>query len=195
MGRHKALLDFAGVPLIVATTRLLKALVRRVRVVGSPERYIPLGLDAIADQICGRDESQRGPLAGIASALAAAETPWNLILACDLPYLSTDWVEWLLAKAPECRAQVVMPRSAHGDEPLAALYRRDCAGVIEAALQRGICQVSEALGNLEVELIPASQWRSVDPDGRVLTNMNTPQDYAEAQKWWEAKRRRVLIGR
>ena len=87
MGRDKALLDFAGVPLIVETVRLLEARVRKVTVVGSPERYISLGLHAVRDQIYGRDEARRGALVGIASALAVAQTPWNLILACDLPYL------------------------------------------------------------------------------------------------------------
>lgn len=189
MGQDKALLDFAGVPLIVKTARLLEALVRKVTVVGSLERYVSLGLYAIGDQIYGRDEAKRGPLVGIASALAVAQTPWNLILACDLPYLSADWVDWLLARVQESKAQVVMPQSAHGVEPLAAVYRRACAGAIEVSLQRGVRKVSEALTDLQVELIPATEWRNCDPDGRVLTNMNTPQDYAEARKWWETQGR------
>ena len=191
MGRHKALLEFAGVPLIVETARLLEPLVRRVTVVGSPERYVPLGLHAIRDQIYGRDELSQGPLVGIASALAAAQSPWSLILACDLPYLSADWVDWLLARALQSNAQVVVPQSAYGEEPLAAVYRRECLEVIAASLKRGVRKVSDVLSALQVDLIPATEWRTFDPDGRVLTNMNTPADYAEARKWWAAKRSRA----
>jgi len=185
MGQHKGLLDFAGVPLIVETVHLLEPLVREVVVVGSPERYVGLGLRVIRDRKIGRsDELTQGPLVGIASALRVTQTPWNLILACDLPYLSGAWIDWLLSTATASSAEVVMPQTRHGVEPLAAVYRRECVSAIDASLGRGLRKVSDALGDLRVKLIHSREWRTFDPDGRVLANMNTPADYAEARKWW-----------
>src|ERR1700704_5665452 len=83
MGRDKGLLDFGGVPLILHTARLLEPLVAEVTVVGSPGRYAKLGLRAIADEAqakCGPDGPNCGPLAGIAAALAATRSSWNLIV-------------------------------------------------------------------------------------------------------------------
>jgi len=104
MGRDKGLLDFGGIPLILHTVRLLQPLVAEVTIVGSPSRYASLGLRAIADTdhtqaLDGPDRPGIGPLAGIATALSATHSPWNLIVACDLPYLSAKWLDWLLSGA------------------------------------------------------------------------------------------------
>ncbi len=183
MGRDKGLLDFGGIPLILHTARLLESLVAEVNVVGSPSRYESLGLHVISDMdhaqpLNGPDILGIGPLAGIATALAATHAPWNLIVACDLPYLSAKWLDWLLSCALRSRGEVVIPRTERGIEPLAAVYRRECRAPIAAALARGVRKVSDAIAKLRVEL----------PSELILKNMNAPGDYEEARNWWTAER-------
>ncbi len=48
MGRDKALLEIAGVPLLVRIARLVEPLVTAVTVIGSPERHAHLGLRVVA---------------------------------------------------------------------------------------------------------------------------------------------------
>lgn len=190
MGKAKGLLEFGGQPLILRTVRVLESLVADVTVVGSPENYAVLGLRVIEDQgFGGSGGSDRllGPLAGIATALAATRTDWNLILACDLPYLTGEWLDWLLARGMVSDAQILMPRSGRGLEPLAAVYRRECAEPIIAALHRGIRKVTDAVGRFRIEFVTERDWRHIDPDGRVLRNVNRPDDYEEARKWLEAR--------
>lgn len=190
MGREKGLLELGGEPLVVRTARLLASLVTEVTVIGPPECYAPLGLSAIADQNLGRREGAgavRTPLIGIATALNATKMPWNLILACDLPYLNAGWLDWLLARAVGSNAQVVMPRTSLGLEPLAAVYRRECAASIIFALERGVRKVTDAMGDFRTEYAVESEWKELDPEGRVLRNMNAPSDYEEARKWLETK--------
>jgi molybdopterin-guanine dinucleotide biosynthesis protein A len=191
MGRDKGLLDFGGVPVILHTARLLEPLVSKVTVVGSPGKYAKLGLRAIADDAqaqYGLDRPGCGPLAGIATALAATRSSWNLIVACDLPYLSAKWLEWLLSRALRSRGEAVVPRTERGIEPLAAVYRRECGGPIGAALARGVRKVSDAIEELRVDFVSSRDWREIDPNGLVLRNMNAPGDYEEALKWWAAER-------
>lgn len=192
MGREKALLDFAGVPLILHTARLLEPLVTRVTVVGFPSRYAELGLRAIPDvEDVGTQgkpgERGRGPLAGIVAALASTHSRWNLIVACDLPYLSTEWLDWLLSRAIRSRSDTVVPRTRRGLEPLAAVYRRECGALLAASLRRGVRKVSDAIQECRVDFVYPREWRRADPDGLVLKNMNAPGDYADAQDWWAAK--------
>jgi molybdopterin-guanine dinucleotide biosynthesis protein A len=192
MGRDKGLLDFGGVPLILHTARLLEPLVAELTVVGSPQRYAALRLRAIADQDDGPVQDgphapSCGPLAGIAAALAATRLPWNLIVACDLPYLSAEWLDWLLARALRSRAAAIIPRTGRGIEPLAAVYRRECAAPIAAALARGVRKVSDAVAELRVDLVYPREWRGIDPSALLLRNMNEPGDYQEARKWWAAR--------
>jgi molybdopterin-guanine dinucleotide biosynthesis protein A len=189
MGSDKGLLDFGGVPLILHTTRLLESLVTEVTIVGSPQRYGALGLRAITDEDGaqtqgGTDQSGRGPLAGISAALTATESHWNLIVACDLPYLSAEWLDWLITRALRSRGEAVIPRTERGIEPLAAAYRRECGEPIDAALALGGRRVSDAIEKLRLDFAYPREWLRSDPNGLVLRNMNTPGDYEEARNWW-----------
>jgi molybdopterin-guanine dinucleotide biosynthesis protein A len=191
MGRDKGLLDFGGVPLILRTARLLDVLVAEVTVVGHPSQYAEFGLRTIADDAqaqCEQGIPGCGPLAGIVTALGATHSSWNLIVACDLPYLSAKWLDWLLSRAVRSRGQVIVPRTERGIEPLAAVYRRECGAPIAAALARGVRKVSDAIEELRVEFVYPREWREIDPSGLTLRNMNAPGDYEAALKWWAAER-------
>ncbi len=187
MGREKASLIFSGEPLIVRMTRLVQPLVAEVGIVGSFSKAEDFGITPVKDRIFGDDESGtvQGPLAGIATALATTRSPWNLILACDLPYLTAAWADWFLDRVESSAAQVVMPRTSGGLEPLAAAYRRERGEPIAASLARGIRKVTDALEQFRIEFVLESEWRHMDPFGRVLRNMNTPEDYEEARAWLE----------
>jgi molybdopterin-guanine dinucleotide biosynthesis protein A len=189
MGREKALLEIGGVPLIVRTVQTVEPLVSEATVVGPPDRYAGLGLRSIPDEkIPGLPGGERQtPLAGIATALNTTNAAWNLILACDLPFLTRDWLDWLLARATASEAQIVVPRSAAGLEPLAAVYRKECSAGISAALLRGVRKVTDAVNDFQIEILLETEWKAHDPEGRVLRNMNTPAEYEEARRWIEAK--------
>lgn len=196
MGRDKGLLDFGGSPLILHTARLLEPLAAEVTVVGSPYRYAAHGLRAIADENeaptpVGANGLGRGPLAGIAAAMAATHLRWNLIVACDLPYLSAEWLDWLLSRALRSRSEAIIPRTERGIEPLAAVYGRECAAPIASALARGVRKVSEAIQELRLEIVDSNEWRRIDSSGLILRNMNEPGDYEEARQRWEAQHQSI----
>src|SRR4029077_20741720 len=184
MGKAKGLLEFGGEPLILRIARTIEPLVSSVTAVGPSERYAALGLQVIEDQqfgIAGERGKSPGPLAGIASALSASRTDWNLIFACALTYLSRQWADWLLARTTVSNGQIIMPRTEGGSEPLAAVYRREWGGAVIAAPHRGVRKVTDATEQLRTEFVTEPEWRHIDPDGRVLRNMNTPEDYEEAR--------------
>jgi molybdenum cofactor guanylyltransferase len=193
MGVDKGLLDFDGVPLLLHTARLLKPLVTEVMIVGSPQRYAELGLRVIPDNFrepsSDARASQRGsgPLAGISAALGATRSPWNLILACDMPYLSPEWLNWFLSRAVRSSAEGVVPQTARGLEPLAAVYRRECGTTLAASLASGMRKVTDAIQGLLLEIVSPRDWQAIDPARLVLTNMNAPEDYKEALKWRAAR--------
>jgi molybdenum cofactor guanylyltransferase len=195
MGLDKALLEFGGVPLILHTARLFEPLVAEVTVVGSRSRYERLGLNVIGDEAPADDKRIKrgpdkscGPLAGIAAALSATHSRWNLIVACDMPYLSSEWIEWLLSRAMRSRGDVVIPRTERGLEPLAAVYRRECGTQISAALARGVRKVTDAVEELQLDLVSPRDWAAIDSEGLVLRNMNAPRDYEDAVNWWAGSR-------
>jgi molybdenum cofactor guanylyltransferase len=191
MGRDKGFLEFDGVPLIVHTAHLIESLVANLTVVGPRIPYAALGLPVIEDRKAAGSVSKKdrlGPLAGIATALAATRLPWNLIVACDLPYLTESWLDWLLSRAIDSPGEVVIPQTEHGLEPLAAVYRRECGAAIASALARGARKVTSVIEELRLDIVDPSEWRRIDPQSQVLKNMNTPGDYDGALKWWRTGR-------
>jgi molybdopterin-guanine dinucleotide biosynthesis protein A len=177
MKRDKALLELGGVPMVLRIARLAEIHVASVAVVAPLGRYASLGLLEVADHWPGE-----GPLGGIVTALGASSADWVLILGCDLPYLTAEWIERLISRALESTAQAIVPESSRGLDPLAAMYRKDCAPAFSAAFDRGVRRVTEALGEIHFERATADQWSGPEPANFVLQNMNTPEDFAEAQR-------------
>jgi molybdopterin-guanine dinucleotide biosynthesis protein A len=182
MGVDKGLLEIAGVPMIVRAARLVESVVGAPTVVvGTPEKYRGLGLRAIADDWPGC-----GPLGGIATAFRASEADWNLILACDLPYLTREWLKYLLQRARDSEAEAVVPMnlvpaSKRGAEPLCAMYHTGGERAIRQALERGVRKVTDGLAELRVEVIEPAEWKGFDSGGLLFKNVNTPADYEEAK--------------
>jgi molybdopterin-guanine dinucleotide biosynthesis protein A len=183
MGMDKGLLEIAGVAMIVRAARLVESVVGSPAVVvGTPEKYRGLGLRAIADDWPGC-----GPLGGIATALRAFAADWNLIVACDLPYLTREWLDYLLQRARDSDAEAVVPMNLtsankRGAEPLCAVYHKGCEPSIRRALEQGARKVTDGLAELRVELIEPAKWKGFDSDGLLFKNVNTPADYEEVKR-------------
>src|SRR5580700_6670283 len=176
MGRDKALLEFGGVALIVRTAKLVESAARWCAIVGDAVRLEGLELRVIEDDLPGA-----GPLGGIATALGASEAEWYLIVACDLPYLTREWLEFLIGRALRSDAAAVLPMNERGAEPLCAMYRKPTEGAIRAALERGVRKVTDGLADVHIEFIEPREWKSFDSDGLLFKNMNSPADYEEAK--------------
>ena len=190
MGRDKALLELNGAPLIQRTADLLAPLVTKTTLVISADQlanptntnpYSNFELPTLADRW-----PNAGPLGGIATALAAAQTSWCLILACDMPFITKEWLTFLLgqiqrSESPE-PTDVIVPETIRGLEPLCAIYRTACAQPLARELDSGIRKVTDALANLNMKHITENEWRQFSRDGNLFGNLNTLQDYLEAQK-------------
>ena len=175
MKRDKALLEIGGAPLLIRTARLLESVANAPAVVGDPAAYESFAFPVIADDWPGA-----GPLGGIATALRVSNASWNLVVACDLPYLTGDWLHFLVARAVASPADAVLPLNAKGAEPLCAMYHKRGEPAIRAALESGIRKVTDGLQNIRVETIAPDEWKAFDSEGLLFKNMNLPRDYQEA---------------
>jgi molybdopterin-guanine dinucleotide biosynthesis protein A len=172
MGRDKAFIELDGEPLILRAAKLLEPIVGRATIIGPPERFASLGLHAIPD-----DHPGFGPLGGIATALRAATHSWNLIIGCDLPFLTGDWLEFLIQRALESRADAIVPLSEHGAEPLCAMYHQKAGAHIRAALEKGVRKITQGLEGLAIVNLAPNESKPFDSAGLLFKNINTPDDY------------------
>jgi molybdenum cofactor guanylyltransferase len=177
MGREKALLEIGGVPLILRTARLLESVTGSATVVGETAGIRALGLPTVADDWPGE-----GPLGGIATALRVSRAPWSLVVACDLPYLTYEWLAYLVSRALGSGADAVIAMNEGGAEPLCAAYRESAEPAIRAAVSLGNLKVRSMLENLRGEVIEPHEWKRFDSDGYLFKNMNSPEDYDQARE-------------
>ncbi len=192
-GRDKALVRFGASPLLLEIVRLAQTCTAEVLVVASDCKYSELSPDvkSIEDQWPGE-----GPLGGIITALeytaaTAPEYQWNLILSCDMPFLTAEWLQFLVVHARESakEIQAILPHSAHGPEPLCACYRTSAAEPLKNVFDRGVRKVTQALQQVRTEVLDASVWKRFDSAGHLFWNMNTPTDFEEAQRRWETPKK------
>ena len=182
MGRAKALLEIAGEPIILRLARLIRdTTCHDATIIGSGAPVVN-GLIVVPDDWPGA-----GPLGGIATALHHSDSDWNLILACDLPYLTQGWLAHLIERGRASSADALIPMNDHGAEPLCAMYRRRGAGPLRAALERGTRKVSEGLARLRIERLERTEWKAFDSQGKLFKNMNSPVDYDQARADFEER--------
>ena len=124
------------------------------------------GLRVISDEI-----PDAGPLGGIYTAIVRSPCERTLVVACDMPFLSSAFLRELAAVKD---ADLVIPRHARGHEPLCAIYSRACAEDIRDRLARGVNEASRLPVGMRVT--------EVDVDNETFfVNVNTPHDYERAK--------------
>ena len=131
------------------------------------------GVRVVEDRIAGA-----GALGGVYTALEEASTDHVLIIGCDMPFLTGSFVQYLIEQAGN--ADVVVPRDVHGRHPLCGLYARRISCHFYARIHAGALRVGDALEDVAVRDLGPDALAPFDPDGRLLLNVNTPEDYARA---------------
>ena len=166
MGQDKALLPSGQLPLVQHIAQQVASATASVALVGKPERYQHLGLDCITDL-----RPDLGPLAGIEAALGSQRGDLNLIVACDMPGLTSKFLRALLHHAEQTEALCVVTRDRSGAiHPLCAAYRSSCLPVIERALNARHLRLMDVIEELD-----AIHFTIAD----VLWNVNTPQEWSD----------------
>ena len=164
MRRDKALLDWHGRPLLVHMIDLLQAATDDVQVVGR---------DRLPDRLPGR-----GPLSGIATALALTSSDANLILAVDLPLLTKDFLTYLRSQI-EHSIRPLFACKIESHFPLCLGVRRILLPEIERRLSKGHLSVHSFIEGSDAEIVSESELQVAGFQASMFRNLNTPEDYAE----------------
>ncbi|TCO94797.1 molybdopterin-guanine dinucleotide biosynthesis protein A [Chthoniobacter flavus] len=171
MGRDKAAVIFEGRPLWERQLATLAALQpRELFISGRPDGpYIDHGTEVIADLHPGC-----GPLSGLESACWRTQTPLLCVLAIDLPWMTTAFLERLV-KIATLDGRGIVPRNGDYFEPLAAVYPRGILSLVDAHLRRGdhsmqrLIQRAVDLDLMIVDPLP-------EDERSLFRNVNAPAD-------------------
>jgi molybdopterin-guanine dinucleotide biosynthesis protein A len=174
-GADKCTLTVGGRTILDRQLALLRGLTPHVLLVGTHRQAPAHNVSVVPDGI-----PAAGALGGVYSALLAAPADPVLVVACDMPFVTEALVRRLVTTAGG-EADVVVPRDARGRHPLCATWARRVAPHLRRRIEAGRLSVRDALDDLRVHEIGAGELAALDPDGQLLLNVNTPDDYARAR--------------
>lgn len=170
MGRDKAFLEVGG-------RTLLARQIQTARECGTSEVYISGRVDrdysAFGCRVLQDKFSGAGPLSGIERALDAATAPMLLVLAVDLPAISSGFLRLLAAHASEKSGAI--PTVAGNIEPLAAFYPKAAQPLAEMLLGAE----ENTVANFARHCVKCAQARFVElsaSEACYFVNLNFPTD-------------------
>jgi molybdopterin-guanine dinucleotide biosynthesis protein A len=118
-----------------------------------------------------------GALGGLHAALAACQSEWAIVVACDLPFVTARLFNYLASLSTNHDA--VVPLQPDGrPQPLAALYRVDpCRQRAAELIESGRRRPLDLLELVNTRWVPFTELRNLDQAEKFFVNINTPDDY------------------
>jgi molybdopterin-guanine dinucleotide biosynthesis protein A len=175
MGTDKAFVMLDGRTLLARALDVCRTITSEVRIAGDRKKFAPFA-PVVEDVFPGC-----GPLAGIHAALRASQTDWNVVLAVDLPFVSSALLHFLVARARDGGAVVTVPRAGKGWQPLCAVYRRAFANAAETALREGRYKIDALFDQALTRPVKEVDLRTAGFSSQAFRNLNTPEELAEAR--------------
>jgi molybdenum cofactor guanylyltransferase len=175
MGQDKAALLVGGATLLERALATARTLTPDVRIVGPAESY-----GTIASVVEDR-YADSGPLAGIHAALTVTQQALNVMLAVDLPGVSTLLLRYLVEQASRGDELVTVPRAAGRLQPLCAVYRKEFVGRAAESLERGANKIDPLFEGCS-RIITEDELAHAGVAEEMFENVNTPEDFAAARR-------------
>jgi len=176
MGQEKAFLEVGGQRVIERVLATVGPLSDDCFIsTNSPAKYEEFGLRLVSDIYPGK-----AALGGIYSVIQAARYPTVLVVACDMPFLQADLLEYLMNLAPT--ADVVVPVvNPSQPETLHAVYAKRCLPAIESRLVANRLRIIGFFDEVSVRYVERKKIAEFDPEFHSFVNMNTPSEWQAVQ--------------
>jgi molybdenum cofactor guanylyltransferase len=172
-GRDKGLLRVGGRPIREWQLDALRPLTNDILLVGARPVDLREGVRPISDRV-----PNSGPLGGLDAALEAARDDRVVVVACDMPFVTTGFLASLLALSEGVDA--VVPRTERGYHPLCAVYGRSCHSAVVRRLAERRLKMLDLFEDLNVHVVGPEYIAQYGGD-RLLANVNTPDELDNLQ--------------
>ena len=168
MGRDKAMTKIAGKPMVAHIIETIDPLFSDI-LISVREFRTDVSLPQIIDS-----SSARGPMIGIKSALEAMQTDWLFVIACDMPFVSTELIQALVLKRENHHA--VLTHVDDRAQPLFGFYAKSCLPLMKTSVAEGQRSMMRLLDQLDVYLLPEAEVERIDPQLNSLMSLDTVEE-------------------
>lgn len=174
MGTNKAFLEIDGIRLIDQILNIYRELFSEIIIVtNDPLSYLEFTDATVVTDIY----KGKGPLCGIYTGLFYAGAPHTFVSACDMPYISGDFITYLISQTDNY--DIIVPEITGKHQPLHAIYSRKCLPSIKRLLDLNKLKITGFYRDMRVLAIGEEKIRPYNRDNRLFQNLNSPQDVAE----------------
>lgn len=179
----KAFLEIGGDTFLRRAAEVLKSNCREIKVVINQNQKAKYKKAFPSFNFIFDIHERRGALGGVHAALKNCAGDWAIILAVDLPFVTSEAVKLLAQKAFESKesAAAIVPLQADGRlQPLCAAYRAaDCLPIAEKLLlEKCFISMRDFLFLVPTRIIEASEFTA---EGDLFFNVNYPLDLQALQ--------------
>jgi molybdenum cofactor guanylyltransferase len=180
-GLRKGEIEIGGVRIIDRQLAALREVTDTIFEVVAADSTGPPSADGL--RVVQDHFPRSGALGGIYTAIVESPSLRTLVVGCDMPFLSSA----LLRHMADVDADLVIPRSERGHEPLCAIYSKNCAPPLRRRLESGELKASVLPEGVKIAEIGPEVLAGYDPDGLLFVNVNTPHDCERARTLLERR--------
>jgi molybdenum cofactor guanylyltransferase len=174
MGAEKGLQELCGKPLIQYAIEALSGLCKSIIISSSSDAYHSLGYKVVADVFPGI-----GPMGGIYSSLKQSKTEKNLVLSCDLPFVTAELMSYILENSRGFK--VAIPWLGHQHyEPLCGFYHLSILDQISDYIQHTNYKLPDLFEEISINKLVISNKLEFYKENLFL-NVNSKHDLFTAE--------------
>lgn len=167
MGTDKALLELEGKTLLSRAVDLCSTFCDEILISSDAEQHRVGAHRLVADEV-----KDCGPMGGIYSCLKESANEWNFVLSVDAPFVTKDFVEFLVSQTRDFDA--VIPVNSGKKEPLIALYNKKILKDVKTQLDSGNYKMHFFLNRVHTNWLDSEEWLKHTP--RLFHNLNYLED-------------------
>ncbi len=192
LGHKKALERINHQSLIERTIDRLSTVSQAILIVTSQEQFSLISSARLKGKVIVDLYPGKAALGGVYTGLASADTPHSLVVGCDMPFLNSALLRYLVGIARDF--DLVVPEIDGMTEPLHAVYSRRCLTSIEHLLNQGRLAISQLFGLVKTRYVGEDEIAKFDPEHLSFFNINTQHDLAKARALIEWEERSPTAG-
>lgn len=175
-GRNKAFIQIGGQRIIDRQMTVYRRVFDQIILVtNDPVTYMDVDALIVSDHY-----DQRSSLNGLHAGLFAATHDYVFCTACDTPFVNDALISCLFEHI-DPKADIVVPSTVSGFEPMFAVYKKTCLPAMVWQLEMDLLKIQGLFRKVRVKTVVESELRAIDPQLISFFNINTPEDLVLAE--------------
>ncbi|PCJ83823.1 MAG: hypothetical protein COA57_10470 [Flavobacteriales bacterium] len=169
IGQDKGLIQLNGKQFVEHALSIANQVCKETFIIANSSKYKKFGAPVFADIY-----KEKGPAGGICTGLIHSKTNFNLVLGCDLPFVSVELLKHLVNQVDK-EHEAFVPVFQHLPQPLCAVYSKNSMIEFDKAIQEKKLKMQGILKGLKTKYITIDESLGFySPD--LFFNVNTKED-------------------